>query len=206
MTASPRSRRKAERPGEILEEAFEEFSLRGYAGTRLEDVARRAGVTKGTIYVYFPTKEAVFTAMIEAFSKRMAARFEAFLATAPQEAGDFVEAMLEFLYGLVTEDPQACRMMLLVLGEAARFPEVMDAHFARTHARILARLQELRGGGGLRAAPAFDFPELICAPALLLLVWRLGFGVRREQDLTAHLAAAKDLMLRGLLAPSAEAA
>lgn len=71
MSARPRARRKAERPGEILEAAFEEFSEKGFVAARLEDVARRAGVTKGTIYVYFPTKEAVFLAMSEAFSKEM---------------------------------------------------------------------------------------------------------------------------------------
>src|SRR5882757_1294467 len=60
----PRARRKAERPAEILDAAFEEFVKHGYAATRLEDVAKLAGVTKGTIYFYFETKERVFDEMI----------------------------------------------------------------------------------------------------------------------------------------------
>ncbi|MCK9910872.1 TetR/AcrR family transcriptional regulator, partial [Microbacteriaceae bacterium K1510] len=60
MAGAIRARRKAERPSEILEAAFEEFALHGYAATRLEDVAARAGVTKGTIYIYFENKERVF--------------------------------------------------------------------------------------------------------------------------------------------------
>ena len=59
-----RARRKAERPAEILDAAFEEFAKSGYAATRLEDVAARACVTKGTIYFYFETKERVFDEMI----------------------------------------------------------------------------------------------------------------------------------------------
>lgn len=64
MARSVRARRKFERPGEILEAAFEEFVENGYAGTRLEDVAARAGVTKGTIYFYFESKEDVFASMV----------------------------------------------------------------------------------------------------------------------------------------------
>ena len=64
-----RRRRKAERPIEILQAALEEFSLNGFAATRLEDVAARAGVTKGTIYGYFAGKEDLFVAMLKENSR-----------------------------------------------------------------------------------------------------------------------------------------
>ena len=60
-----RQRRKAERPTEILDAAFEEFALNGFAGTRLDDVATRAGITKGTIYLYFGSKEDLFIAALK---------------------------------------------------------------------------------------------------------------------------------------------
>src|SRR6202023_3996514 len=64
-----RRRRKADRPKEILEAAFEEFSRNGYATTTLDQVAVRAGVTKGTIYVYFENKEHLFISMVRELTK-----------------------------------------------------------------------------------------------------------------------------------------
>src|ERR1700734_797839 len=64
-----RRRRKAERPGEILEAAFAEFSRNGYASTTLDQIAEGAGVTKGTIYVYFENKEHLFISMVREITK-----------------------------------------------------------------------------------------------------------------------------------------
>ena len=64
---STRKRRKEQRPEEILNAALEEFIAKGYAGTRLDDVARRAGISKGLVYVYFDTKEDLFEAVIRTF-------------------------------------------------------------------------------------------------------------------------------------------
>jgi AcrR family transcriptional regulator len=61
---SPRKRRKEARPGELLAAALDLFVARGYAATRLEDVAQQAGVSKGTLYLYFENKEALFKAVI----------------------------------------------------------------------------------------------------------------------------------------------
>ncbi|WP_018633893.1 TetR/AcrR family transcriptional regulator [Neomegalonema perideroedes] len=196
MTARPRARRKAERPGEILEAAFEEFSEKGFVAARLEDVARRAGVTKGTIYVYFPTKEAVFLAMSEAFSKEMGARLAVFLAEAPKEEAALAEAALDYFYDL-TADSRVGRMLLLLIAEGGRFPEAADANFQRCLGPLLTRLQEASGASE-SAAPLRAFPELLCAPALLLLVWRRAFGGRRETEPQPHLEAAKKLILDGI--------
>src|SRR5215831_12558273 len=67
--ADTRRRRKAERPKEIVEAAFEEFSRNGYAATTLDQIAERAGVTKGTIYVYFANKEQLFISMVREVTK-----------------------------------------------------------------------------------------------------------------------------------------
>src|ERR1700687_560635 len=64
-----RRRRQAERPQEILEAAFVEFSRNGYAMTTLDRVAEHAGVTKGTIYVYFESKEHLFISMVREITK-----------------------------------------------------------------------------------------------------------------------------------------
>lgn len=200
MSARPRARRKAERPGEILEAAFEEFADKGFVGARLEDVARRAGVTKGTIYVYFPTKEAVFLAMAEAFSEEMGARTAVFLETAPREGEALVEAALAHFYRLI-EDPRLGRMLLLLVGEGGRFPETADVNFQRCMGPLLARLQEAfsqEGPAFAAGEPLRRIPELICAPALMLLIWRRNFGQARNVETAVHLEAAKRLILDGL--------
>lgn len=199
MSARPRARRKAERPGEILEAAFEEFSEKGFVGTRLEDVARRAGVTKGTIYVYFPTKEALFLALTEAFAEEMSGRIEAFLETAPQTGEALAEAAMDHIHAQLS-DPRRGRMLLLVISEGGRFPETADANFRRCLGPLLERLSQTFSCGAPTeaASPLGRFPELICAPSLLLLIWRRVFGERRAVDPDAHLAAAKRLLLEGL--------
>ena len=84
MAKGARARRKAERPGEILEAAFEEFAQRGFAATRLEDIAERAGVTRGAVYFYFENKEEVFVAMVRELSRPLHAEIEVFLAVRRQ--------------------------------------------------------------------------------------------------------------------------
>src|SRR3984957_3704325 len=69
IRTDPRRRRKAERPGEKREAAFAEFSRNGYASTALDQIAERAGVTKGTIYVFFENKEHLFISMVREITK-----------------------------------------------------------------------------------------------------------------------------------------
>ena len=64
MAQSVRRRRKEARPAELLDAAFELFVERGFAATRIDDIAARAGVSKGTVYLYFPSKQAVFEALV----------------------------------------------------------------------------------------------------------------------------------------------
>ncbi|MBP8939765.1 MAG: helix-turn-helix transcriptional regulator, partial [Agrobacterium sp.] len=76
-----RAEQKIQRPLQILDAAFEEFTKRGFTATRVEDIADRVGVTKGTVYVYFETKEALFAAMIEHVGKPFQEAFKAYART-----------------------------------------------------------------------------------------------------------------------------
>ena len=76
------TRRKQARPAEILDAALKVFAEKGYAGARMDDIARRAGVTKGTIYLYFENKEAVFKSLVrESIGTTLAARHRPRFAT-----------------------------------------------------------------------------------------------------------------------------
>src|SRR5580704_3930439 len=99
-----RRRRKAERPKEILEAAFEEFSRNGYASTTLDQVAERAGVTKGTIYVYFENKEHLFISVVREVTKATLDTVHEMLETHEGSTADLLRAQFSFIYQHIVED------------------------------------------------------------------------------------------------------
>src|ERR1700723_4524439 len=99
-----RRRRKAERPQEILEAAFVEFSRNGYAMTTLDRVAERAGVTKGTIYVYFENKEHLFISMVREITKSTFDTVHGMLETHEGSTADLLRAQFSFMYQHILED------------------------------------------------------------------------------------------------------
>src|SRR5215468_9051268 len=90
----PRAERQAERREAILSAALDEFAARGFAATRLDDISRRAGVAKGTIYLYFRDKESLFQDLVRAMLSPIIARLEA-APTAEVPARMAVEAIAD---------------------------------------------------------------------------------------------------------------
>lgn len=196
-------RRKPERPGEILAAAFEEFVLHGYAATRLEDVAMRAGVTKGTIYFHFENKENVFVQMVRELSKPLQRSIEDFLREQTDDIGKLLSDFVDFTHDLVLNDRYAREILRLLIAEAGRFPDLVDEHTTQI---IDPLLEHIRGKlvraeeeGEIRKSPALDFPELLIAPALTLNIFMLLFADRQDAAAKARVMAAKDLLLNGLL-------
>src|SRR5881409_2230198 len=102
--AKPRwRRRKNARPEEIISAALEVFADRGFAATKLEDVARRAGVTKGTIYLYFENKEALFKALIRQTIVPVIAQGEELAKSFPGSARELFEKLVREYWRLVGE-------------------------------------------------------------------------------------------------------
>ena len=209
MAGAIRARRKAERPSEILEAAFEEFVLHGYAATRLEDVAARAGVTKGTIYVYFHNKEEVFGALARELGKGLLERVAPFFEERGEPTAESIRTDLMLLYRGCADDRRSRELLRLLIAEAMRFPELVDEHFQSFFEPILETLRErlLRGiaAGVFRPSPVADFPELLLGPALSFHIWKLLFAEREPLDAEKHFAAALDLVLGGLLPRADEA-
>lgn len=135
--ASPRWRRRAgARPEEILEAALAEFTERGFDAARMEDIAKRAGISKGAVYLYFASKEAVLRALIDAKIGPIAGQAE---AIARAGADDPVGALklVASAASMRLRDPQILAVPRLVIGLSARFPELAD--FYRTHVAERAR-------------------------------------------------------------------
>src|ERR1700732_3593120 len=99
-----RRRRKAERPQEILEAAFVEFSRNGYATTTLDAIAERAGVTKGTIYVYFENKEHLFISMVREVTKATLDTVHDMFERHQGSTADLLRALFGFIYEHIVDD------------------------------------------------------------------------------------------------------
>ncbi|MEN9508475.1 MAG: hypothetical protein RLZZ621_1038 [Gemmatimonadota bacterium] len=120
------SRRKPEvRPLEILEAAFHEFGEHGLAGARLDDIARRANVAKGTIYLYFPNKDALFREMIHSTIIESLASAETTMASADDEDTEALLRLLATRWWHLLRTPRMRTLLRLVQGELHRFPDLM---------------------------------------------------------------------------------
>ena len=156
-TADIRRRRDPEaRPAQILDAAFHEFGERGLAGARLDDIAKRAGVAKGTIYLYFPNKEALFREMVRATTIAALETAEQLLDQGDDESA---ESQLRRLstgwWGFLRSDRFQV-VQRLVLAELQHFPDLMQFYADE----VVARGKRLTGGVIARGTARGEFREL----------------------------------------------
>ncbi|WP_392710600.1 TetR/AcrR family transcriptional regulator [Rhizobium ruizarguesonis] len=197
-----RAERKARRPDEILEAAFEEFAATGYAATRVEDVASRLGITKGTVYLYFPTKEVLFQEMF-----RQASTSSADLSTAigslRGSCADRIRGLLLISYESTANDRKTRELLRLSLAEGTRFPEAVDFYHGKFIAPTLAALTALveQGvkSGEFRQDAAAHAPDVLASSIFHVAVWRLMFAGRKPIDGKAIVEAHIDLVMSGLV-------
>ena len=197
-----RARRKAERPAEILDAAFEEFVKNGYAATRLEDVAARANVTKGTIYFYFETKERVFDEMIRHKSRAFFPELGSYAEELEGSYTSRLHALIVFVYRKIAEDRTSRETLRFLIAEGSRFPDLVDRHYHEFVRPVIDRFRQVIeagvAAGEFRASPASAFPEIVMSPALLLSLWSMLFGSRKEIDIAVFTEASIDLLMKGL--------
>jgi len=199
-----RRRRKDARPDEILAAALEAFATSGYAATRLDDVARRAGVAKGTIYLYYAGKEQLFQAVVRRAVVPQLDHIErqAFAYPGPVEAflrGPF----LGLQHHLLQSDLR--RLVRVMLTEGPLFPELTEFYYREVIARGLGVLRALiaRGveRGEFRPTALAELPQPLIASAVLALLWESLFGHLHPLDTERLLETHVSLLLDGLRAP-----
>ena len=199
-----RRRRKAERPQEILEAAFVEFSRSGYAMTTLDQIAEGAGVTKGTIYVYFENKEHLFISMVREVTKAALDTVHEMLETHEGSTADLLRAQFSFIYQHIVEDRRRREVLRMLIAEAPRFPELADRYHQEILRPCLDMLrQAIQRGmdrGEFRNSAIIDLPQIVIAPIALVDLWMMMFDDRQPLDLKAYFNAHLDLVLNGLLA------
>jgi AcrR family transcriptional regulator len=139
---SPRWRRlPGERPRQILDAALEVFGERGLAAARLEDIARSAGVSKGTIYLYFPNKEALFTEMIREIPSRYIASVEAMISE-DVSAREQLRLYLRNSWDYV-RTPSYEVLYRLVLSELHHFPDLYEQFIEEVPMRSMRILSDI---------------------------------------------------------------
>jgi AcrR family transcriptional regulator len=178
-------RRKEARPKEILAAALALFAERGFAATRLDDVALRAGVTKGTLYLYFPNKEELFEAVVRQTLVPNIEWGEALLDKPDEPAALLLERLMHSWAELALSPAGA--IPKIIISEAGNFPEL--ARFYR--GEVVDRGMELMRRalllgverGEFRAPDDFDNAvRCICAPIVLAMLWRHSLGRHEEVD------------------------
>ncbi|WP_041795278.1 TetR/AcrR family transcriptional regulator [Pararhodospirillum photometricum] len=201
--ASPRRRRKEARPAEVLEAALETFARKGFSATRMDDVAARAGIAKGTIYLYYPSKEALFEAVVREYLVENIARAEAALAhPAPTHAERLRRAV--GIMGQVILDPRRAALPKLVLADGGMFPEIARFYRREVVGRGLGLLAGIvRAGiaaGEFRPVDPEAAVRLFVSPILITALWQITFSPVEEHSMPPEtlLALHADLFLRGL--------
>jgi AcrR family transcriptional regulator len=175
-TARQRGRRAREpnqRRKSILDAALDEFAARGFAAARLDDVARRAQVAKGTIYLYFRDKESLFQELVRSMLSPLVAAIE---SAATRELP--VRALCELIVDTFVREIYGTRrkdVLRLIITEGPRFPELAEFYYREVIARVLPvmrkRLNLAVSRGELRHDALARFPQLLVAPALTAIVW-----------------------------------
>jgi len=173
-----RAARRDERRAAILAAALEEFAARGFAATRLDDVARRAGVAKGTIYLHFRDKESLFQELVRSMLSPLVGTIEAAaLRDLPIRAvvETIVDLFVNEIYGTRRKD-----VIRLIIAEGSRFPKLAEFYYREVIARVLpvvrARLTLAVERGELPHNALARFPQLLVAPALVSIMWNALFG------------------------------
>lgn len=198
------TRRKQARPGEILDAALTVFAEKGFAAARMEDIAARAGVTKGTIYLYFPSKEEVFKSLAR---EHVGAMLAAGIEQARNHEGSaraFLTMFFTVIGGMIRNNDSAV-LPKIIIGESGNFPEL--ARFWREEV-IEKALQMLSGviakgiaSGEIRDVPPEYVARTCMSAVLMCIIWRTVFlPVETEPfDFQKFLSFHLDVVMRGLV-------
>ncbi len=174
-----RTRRKDARPGELLDAALALFVEKGFAATHVEEVAARAGVSKGTLFVYFPSKEELFKAVVHENASR---HLEQAFHEVTQFQGPSAELLRELLRRWWTQygATPAAGLTKLMMSEAANFPELaryyLDAVVRPSNELMRRVLQRGIDSGEFRPVDTAVVVRLIAAPLLQLVTWLHSVG------------------------------
>ena len=191
-----RAEQSAQRKVLILRAALCESSEKGFSSSRMDDIAKLAGVARGTLYLHFKDKEALFSALIEQLLSPMVQQIEA-----PLPAGESIrthlEKFLQTLLAKLTHSPEASILRLLIT-EGFRFPNLTKLYYETIVHRGLKGIEKLLlqavKNGEMKHKALPTSPQLGVSPFITAIIWKMLFEPYHPLDLQAMLATHLDLI------------
>jgi AcrR family transcriptional regulator len=173
-----RRRKEARRP-EIIAAAIDLFAEKGYAATRLDDVAKRAGVSKGTLYLYFASKDELFKALVGELLIVNVASLEGMIDLYPGPTIDIVDIIIDTIHRLVLKT-KVVMLPKLIIAEASNFPELARFYNDEVVQRVMRAVMRIvaRGvaRGEFRDLPLEAVGPPFMGPILLCAIWNTAFA------------------------------
>ncbi|NQY14646.1 MAG: TetR/AcrR family transcriptional regulator [Henriciella sp.] len=198
-----REQQKAAKRLALIDAALAVFSRVGYAAAKIDDVAEEAGVSKGTVYLYFESKEALFEGMVKAKMVPMIDDVAEILGKPNATAIERLRAHLTFFYTKILDDERR-QIMRLILSEGPNFPDLAEFYYnnvlSRGHAMVNAIIQQGVESGEFRKMEGHGLMQNVAAGALIAGIWKQVFDPFQPLDLDAYFETHIDLILNGLRA------
>jgi AcrR family transcriptional regulator len=202
--AEPRwERRKEARPQELMDAALTLFAERGFAATRLDDVAHKAGVSKGTLYLYFNSKEELFKAVVRSGIVPAILQAERLVEDFTGSASELVLQIVRGWWQLMVSTHLSA-IPKIMISEARNFPELASFYHAevisRGKAMFVRALQRGIASGELRPVDVDAAVHILMAPLVMMAVWQHSLGCLDRDPVSpeAYLATYLDFVLRSL--------
>ncbi|MES2107075.1 MAG: TetR/AcrR family transcriptional regulator [Pseudomonadota bacterium] len=207
MSSDPKprwERRKDARPQELLAAALDLFVERGFAATRLDDIAKKAGVSKGTLYLYFSSKEELFKTVVRENVVPVIGQAEEMV---DQFTGSSAELFREIIMGWwqAMGSTQLSGLSKLMMAEASNFPELAQFYneevIARSDAMVVRMLKRGMARGEIRPLNLEMAPRILIAPMIMQMISRHSTNACGVQDheLGPYIDTYVDMVLHGML-------
>lgn len=194
-----RQEQRLHRQEDILKAAFDVFAAHGYEATRIDEVAKKAGIAKGTIYLYFRDKDHLFRAVVNSVVQINSGGAA---GVSQGTAQQLLRGLLSRMYEHVVRSDKVRSIIRMLVAESSRFPQLAEIYHQEVVVPGLKAVQQvlMRGveDGEFRKTKALDFPQLIIGPALVAMLWQLLFAKRHPLDVDAYLKAHLEFVLSSL--------
>ncbi|SFS19993.1 TetR/AcrR family transcriptional regulator [Yoonia litorea] len=195
-------RRKDARPSEIIDAGIDEFAEHGFERARLDRIAKAAGIAKGTIYLYYESKEALFLAAAEKHVIEVLAENETTLAGFQGTTAELLTHLLTAIYDQFV-DGRAQTLLKIMVAEGDRIPKVVERYHAMAIQRGTSLLRTILERGVARGevdpSPIVNNPQVVIAPAIFYAIHSMVFQMHGPIDRDSFIAAHTEMMLHGVL-------
>ncbi|MEO0929728.1 MAG: TetR/AcrR family transcriptional regulator [Pseudomonadota bacterium] len=194
-------RRKEARPGEIIAAGIAEFAAHGFERARLDRIAKAAGISKGTIYLYYPSKEALFLAAVEEHVIAVMAEHETILDRFDGPTSEILTRLLRSIYRRFVEG-EAQTLFRILITEGTRIPNIVSSYHTMTIRRgttLLRRILE-RGvkRGEVTETAILANPQVVIAPAVFFALHNMMYSKIETLEFDTYFEAHVALVLNGV--------